>query len=183
MSDPATPDRSETADRSLARGMSELAWLRRGTPLLAYLLGLAGALPVVAMSTALVAIPGGTQVPGLCLALLGYGAITLSFIGAVHWGIALTTSRGTEAGRRLARWRLLLGVLPALAGWAALLIGILWPPYIGLLVLIVGFAVTGAGESLATRRHALPPGYMSMRWLLSVIVTACLLAAALSRMV
>jgi Protein of unknown function (DUF3429) len=168
---------------SLARGMSALVWLRRGTPLLAYALGLAGALPVVAMSTALVAIPSEVRVPKLCLALLGYGAVTLSFIGAVHWGIALASPRSTEASRRLARWRLMLGVLPALAGWASLLIGILTPPFVGLLVLMVGFAMTGAVEAYATRRNALPPGYMSMRWLLTVIVEACLLAAALSRMV
>ena len=163
--------------------MSDLLWVRRGTPLLAYGLGLAGALPIVAMATALVAIPPGIEVPKLCMALLGYGAVTLSFIGAVHWGIALATARASDRARNWARWRLLLGVLPALLGWAAILVAETSTPRAGLPVLIIGFAVTAAIEATAARRNGLPAGYMSMRWLLTVVVEACLLAAALSRLI
>lgn len=53
------------------------------------------------------------------LAFAGYAAVILSFLGAVHWGLALLTPRLTKPQA----WNALgWGVLPALLGWLALLL-------------------------------------------------------------
>ncbi|GAA5836952.1 hypothetical protein JCM11251_004457, partial [Rhodosporidiobolus azoricus] len=46
-----------------------------------------------------------------------YGAIILSFLGAVHWGFEWSKYGGVQGNRRY-----LLGVAPVLAGWGSLLI-------------------------------------------------------------
>lgn len=59
--------------------------------------------------------------------LVSYGAIILSFVGAVHWGLALSS-------RTDQRLTYAAGVVPALVGWAALLL----PVLAGLLLLAAG---------------------------------------------
>ncbi len=65
-------------------------------------------------------------------ALLGYGAVILSFVGALHWGFAMTLGAlGGHQRRRLYIW----SVLPALIAWLAL---VLVPP-LGYALLVGGF--------------------------------------------
>lgn len=60
--------------------------------------------------------------------LIAYGAVILSFVGAIHWGVAM--------GRRnpSPEW-FYASVMPALVGWIALLL----PGLIGLPLLVAGF--------------------------------------------
>ena len=92
----------------------------------------------------------------------------LSFLGAVHWGLALASP---EAPARAPR--LILGVLPALIAWVALLL----ESGLALLLLGAGLLGTALVETLAARRGLLPPGYLGLRWMLSLAATACLWTA------
>jgi hypothetical protein len=136
---------------------------------LAWLLGIAGLLPFAAASLAVQAAPEGWT--GFARgALIGYGAVILAFLGAVHWGFAWRPEPGEEAA---AAPRLMLGVAPALIGWAALLL----PEWPAVLLLAGGIIATAAVEQWATRRGWVPRGYMALRWLLSAGAALCLLAA------
>ena len=136
------------------------------------LLGYAGLIPFAA--AAALALLGPPPWRGLALtALAAYGAVILSFLGAVHWGLAL---RGSEEEATVAWPRLALGVLPALIGWVALLL----PARPGLLLLAAGVMAVAAVETAATRRGLMPPSYLGLRWPLSLGAGACLLLGALA---
>ena len=132
--------------------------------------------------------PAGTQA---LVALMSYSAVILSFLGAVHWGFALAEPPASLAGLapppRAAdpahRPRLLMGVLPALAGWVALLIGLLIPaPAIALCLLIAGFLATNIAEHSGRQRGWVPPSYLWLRWILTVIVVALLVTTLVLRL-
>jgi hypothetical protein len=144
------------------------------TPLLATLLGLAGLLPLLFCGFESLTRAATWALP----ALIGYGAVTLAFLGAVHWGFALAP--GVPAPPpEVERLRLALGILPALAGWIALLL----PAWAGLLVLIGGFIASVVVEAAGHRRALVPPGYMWLRWAHSVIVVAILTTVLVLRLI
>jgi len=136
------------------------------------LLGYAGLIPFVASAALALLGPAPWRGPALA-ALAAYGAVILSFLGAVHWGLAL---RGSPEEAMAAWPRLGLGVLPALAAWVALLL----PARPGLALLAVGVLVVAAVETAATRRGLMPRNYLGLRWPLSLGAGTCLLLGALA---
>ncbi|MCU0944114.1 MAG: DUF3429 domain-containing protein [Rubritepida sp.] len=134
----------------------------------AWLLGLAGLLPFAAAALAVHAAPEAWT--GFAKGtLIAYGAVILSFLGAVHWGLAL---RAPDGEAWAAPWRLGLGVVPALIGWAAMILG----ERPSLLLLALGILATAGVEQWAARQGLVPAGYMALRWVLSLGAAACLLA-------
>jgi len=137
-------------------------------------LGLGGLIPFLAgaLGAVLGGGGGGETLRFLALAVLeAYGAVILSFLGAVHWGFALRAD-GAEAVATPAR--LGLGVVPALVAWVALLL----PGGLALILLAVGVLGTVAVETLAARRGLMPEGYLQLRWGLSLGAALCLLLGA-----
>lgn len=137
-------------------------------PRTARLLGLAGLLPFLG-SLALAAAAAGEARGAALWTLAIYGAVILSFLGAVHWGLALGPGAPRAVDARLA-----LGVLPSLVAWAALLL----PPQPSLLLLAAGLLATAGVETLASRRGLLGAAYLRLRWRLSLAAAASLLAGA-----
>jgi hypothetical protein len=129
-------------------------------------LGFAGLLPFAGL--AVLSLAGVSWAPG---ALAAYGATILAFLGAVHWGFALRALPGEEFA---SRWRLSLGVVPALLAWLALLL----PVPAGLWLLAAGVLGTAVAETVAARRGLLPAEYLRLRWWLSAGAALSLLAAA-----
>lgn len=140
-------------------------------PRTALWLGLAGLLPFLAGALVALLGDGAAVRPFAVAALAGYGAVILSFLGAVHWGFALRgTTDPAEAGATAAR--LALGVVPSLVAWVALLL----PRGPGLALLAAGVLATAAVETLTARGGLVPEGYMRLRWGLSLGAALCLLA-------
>lgn len=134
----------------------------------AWLLGLAGLLPFAASALGFFAAPGPWQ--GFAEgALIAYGAVILSFLGAVHWGLALRAPPDEAA---MGPARLILGVVPALLGWAALLL----PDILALPLLALGLLGTAGAEQWARGRGLIPGDYMVLRWVLSISAALCLMA-------
>jgi hypothetical protein len=141
-------------------------------PPLAVVLGIAGLIPFFACALAtLQADPGTGQTAAI--ALISYGAVILSFLGGVHWGFVIEGAK--EAGERR---RLTLGVVPALVGWSAVLLGITAHAIIGIAVLVAAFIAAAVVEQRGRRTEMVPRGYMILRWALTVVV-ALLLSAVL----
>jgi hypothetical protein len=86
-------------------------------------LGYAGLLPFVG-GALLVWLVREEAHPYVALALSAYGAVIVSFLGGIHWGLAF---RHTEPPLRLLVW----GVLPAIVAWLA----VIMPPSAGLVIL------------------------------------------------
>jgi hypothetical protein len=114
---PAALDPHSKAIRG-ALSMAHIVVLRN-----AQTLGHLGLLPFFALAL-LAWLPAGAAVANLDaarlaqLALVAYAATILSFLGAVHWGLALAAGGIAPARRRQA---LAWGVVPSLLGWLALL--------------------------------------------------------------
>jgi hypothetical protein len=130
-------------------------------------------IPFVGLGIADLATENETQASRLLLALVGYGAVVLAFLGGVHWGFVLHPAAlpdGLPPDSRRDATRLGLGVLPSLIGWAALLTPAFGVPEIGLGVLILGFVATVATEARLRSQGMMPSGYMAMRWGVSIVI-------------
>jgi hypothetical protein len=138
-----------------------------GVPSPAALLGLGGVLPFAA--AALLSLQPGPAGDWASFALLGYGAVILSFLGGIHWGLALARD-ATPDFRELG-----VGVLPSLVGWAGLLAG----GTAGLLMLVAGFLAVLAVDVGLSRDGRAPAWFSRLRTVLTGAVCAALLLAAL----
>ena len=133
---------------------------------LAIQLGYAGLIPFVLLSLAT-----WFEVPLLDRPhhlLQTYAAVILAFMGAVHWGSAMT---GED---RFAQTQLGLSVIPPLLAWLALMI----PQVYGYSLLIVSFAALCMVDGMVSRHQRFPPWYSPMRVVLTTIVVLCLILAA-----
>ncbi|MEM7465916.1 MAG: DUF3429 domain-containing protein [Pseudomonadota bacterium] len=130
-------------------------------------LGYAGLLPFIAGTVALFSTDPAISGPAL-YSLTVYAAVILSFMGAVHWGLAM---QSTETG---ANWQLGLSVLPALLAWLSVS---LQTPSGALLSLAGGFAVLAIIEIFAATKGFVPGWYRNLRIPLTVIVVGLLLLA------
>jgi len=139
-------------------------------PQAAGVLGFAGALPFVALAG--LSFYDNVNVSLQSIEILRlYGALILSFLGGIHWGLAL----GAAVPSLAASWRrYAVSVVPALWGWAAMLA----PTYRGLIVLAVGFVLLLAYDIFAARGSEAPAWYPRLRLPLTAIVVSCLLLAA-----
>jgi len=133
-------------------------------PLSVLLPGLAGLIPFVLLSLSNVLALGLPPVLAL-LAFNTYGAVILSFVGAIWWGLAAATTQTAPKGLMF-YW----SVTPALIGWFATLVA----PDIGVLMLLGGFVLQWLGDAWLVRAY---PG-VAPRWLfpLRTILTAGVLA-------
>ena len=143
---------------------------RQAIPPAAIALGFGGLLPFAAGTLALVAGWHMPFWPKPDVALQAYGAVILSFLGGVRWGLALGVFEPRQQATALA-----ISVLPSLAAWAALLL----PSSMGLPVLIAAFLSLGIADLRIVDLGA-PDWFRRLRILLSTGVVT-LLAVALAR--
>lgn len=148
--------------------------MNRPLPLLATLLGLAGLLPFIACGLASLGLEGDRAM----VALVAYGAVILAFLGGVHWGFALQ-----DPNRQGERPRLLLGVVPSLVGWVALLLAVAVRAEVGIVLVLVGIIGTTLIEIRAHKAGLMPRGYLNLRYVLTGVVVLTLVAVLAMRAV
>ncbi len=148
--------------------MSTDSLARTDVPSWAARLGYAGALPFVALAAAAWWAPETYRAQAM-VALLAYGATIASFMGAIHWGLAMRGAQQPKPGPFL--W----GVTPSLVAWLALLL----PVSQGLVTLALLL-----GMCLAVDRRIYPAyglaEWLPMRLHLTVVATLSLLAGSLA---
>lgn len=103
--------------------------------------------------------------------LIGYGAVILSFVGALHWGFAMLGSGLDPAGRRSVY---LWSVVPALLAWPATWLS---APLANAL-LIAGFMAHYVQDRRLVKRIELPAWYLPLRGRLTVVASLALATAA-----
>ncbi|MFB4204011.1 hypothetical protein KBTX_01606 [wastewater metagenome] len=138
-------------DRRFAGGIEAAARLRTldtRMPAVAAACGYGGLIPFAAGAIALLA--GGG--PTVAAALLGYAAVILSFVGAVHWGMAVAAPAPSPPG-------MALSVVPALLAWP----GVLLPPLPGMVVLAAALAGWRAVERLGWGDDGFPGWFRRLR--------------------
>jgi hypothetical protein len=103
------------------------------------------------------------------LAFVGYAAVTLSFLGAVHWGLAVSNPQFNKTQTRSALgW----GVMPSLLGWLVLLLALAGlPMWVICCLLLIDFALCRAMDGALMRMYSTPPPwYLPLRTRLTVLV-------------
>lgn len=110
------------------------------------------------------------------IAALGYGAVILSFLGGILWGLAIAepSSAAADTGRRRGLW-LCISVVPSLIGWVAIIIA----GSAGLWLLTLAVAAMPAVDLAARRSQLAPSWYLRLRLPVSVAVTLTLGLAAI----
>lgn len=136
----------------------------------AWALGLLGLIPFVVM-VGLLFYAGRDFIafPSLILALSGYSATILAFLGGIRWGSGLVL--GHHETRTL-----IFSVLPALVGWALLFVPSPWM-FAGF---AAAFAALGVWDVVGARGKSFPKWFGRLRLVLTVGVVICQLVAFLS---
>ena len=137
-------------------------------PPLASLMGFGGLIPFFVCAGA--AHSGVSPWAGLALVIIGtYGAVILSFVGAVHWGLAM-------AGGRRPAWYV-WSVMPALYAWLPI---VFLDTRTALLALVPGFLICWSVDRRAADAGLLPRWYMQLRHMLTLGASMALAAASLA---
>ncbi len=131
-------------------------------------LGAAGALAFAALAFAALS-RTGPAATHLTTWLVAYGAVVLSFLGAVHWGLVLAAEQPQRPWLRAG-----FGVLPALAGWVAVWLDITAVPAGAIGLLIAAYLGVAAVERSFYIRGWLPRGYLWLRYVLTLVVVLIL---------
>jgi hypothetical protein len=148
---------------------------------IAVLLTLAGAIPFVLLGAAVMLDPIASDTA--IQVLVCYGAVILSFVGAVHWGFALRDTAHPVNGVPLTpavlgaeRQLLVFGIIPAIIGSLALVAMLHFGvPALALFLLLVGFFLTVVVETIGRGRGVVAGNYLALRWAVSIIVLIVLL--------
>jgi hypothetical protein len=143
-------------------------------------LSVAGLIPFII--PALLVLLDPVDTPIAVQVLISYGAVILSFVGAVHWGFALRDTAHPLPGAMTPtmlgyeRQLLLFGVAPALLGWVALLVMIHFNlPGLSIALLLAGFFLTVVTETIGKGRGLVAGNYLVLRWAVSIVVMLVLL--------
>lgn len=137
---------------------------------MAKVLGYMGLIPFIGLGAATWLLVGSARAQAQ-FTLLAYGATILSFLGAIHWGLAMRDRLDPSP-----RW-LIWGVAPSLVGWVAI---VLSAPN-GLWMLAGALWIC-----LAVDRHQYPrfglQGWLTMRLALTTVASLSCIAAALGNL-
>ena len=133
---------------------------------MARLMGFGGLVPFVGCAVLMYSGNPGVSIVAL-FANAVYAAVILSFVGAIHWGLAMREDRSPA-------WYV-WSIMPALISWAAI---ILLDTRISLLALAIGFTLSWSVDRQAHLRGLIPGWYMKMRHMLTAGATISLLATA-----
>ena len=106
-------------------------------------------------------------------ALYAYGAIILSFIGALHWGLAMSLPELTERQRSA---RFVWSVVPALIAWTA----VLFSQPLAAPLLVVGLIAHYLQDRRLAHQASLPDWYLPLRLRLTSVAVTCLVAGIYS---
>jgi len=144
-------------------------------------LSLAGLIPFIALGAVVLLDPLDSDTA--IQVLVCYGAVILSFIGAVHWGFALRDTAHPVNGVPLTpavlgaeRQLLLFGIIPSVIGWAALLVMLHFAlPALALFFLLAGFFLTIVVETIGRGRGVVAGNWLALRWSVSIVVLIVLL--------
>ncbi len=157
---------ASTLESSLNNLVSRLS----AAPRPALFFGLAGLIPFVGLALLVVVAPPDTQDPA-SQALLQYGALIATFVGALHWAYAVAGVASSASATARYGW----SVLPSLVAWLAL-----QPPtQTGLRLVAVLLVACYLADRQLLRPTSLPQWIADLRLLLTSVAVVSLVVASL----
>jgi hypothetical protein len=137
-------------------------------------LGYGGLLPFVALAAAVWVDSSRSSLWGD--ALLVYGAVILSFVGALHWGFAMSQSDMSAHQRTHC---FVWSVVPALLGWIALLVKYAISPKYACVLLVAGFLLHFWQDKRLVKWVSMPIWYLPLRLRLTFVACASLIVGVI----
>lgn len=134
-------------------------------------LGGAGLIPFILSAALAYTAPDAVDRLRAADAGMFYGAVILSFLGGIRWGLALGPQFARDRNLQIA-----ISVVPSLVGWAALLVA----PVIGALMLIAGFVGMLLLDALLGREGRAPDWFFGLRLILTTGAVLSLIALLIS---
>ncbi len=132
----------------------------------AWALTLAGFVPFAALAIASMVLEIDDPYSGLAVqGLSTYGAVILSFLGGIRWGLVLR-QKSTESSAMT----LILSVVPALVGWSSLFLAI---PTV-FVVQALAVLTMGVWDYIAGQKGVHEPWFVKLRMTITALVTAAL---------
>ena len=161
------------------------------------MLGLAGTLPYLGTSVATVFLSWNLNTPwptssnalnsillshekaGELLNMLepiqiGYGAVLVSFLGAIHWGLEFAEKSSLK---ERTKFRYAVGVIAPMAAWPTIFFPIEW----ALTTQFLAFTGLYFADSRATTRGWAPAWYGPYRWVLTAVVGVAIFISLVGR--
>ena len=162
---------NQTGDALIESIPKSVAWL-----------GYGGLLPFVALTTC--ALLSAEYRPVCQIALILYGAVILSFVGALHWAFAMTLP-GLSASKRSESF--VWSVVPALLAWPAalLMVAAVRDSFVSATLgatiaaglLLAGFISNFVQDARLASVARIPAWYLPLRLRLTVVACVCIAAA------
>lgn len=134
-------------------------------------LGGAGLIPFILAATLTYTAPDAVHRLRAADAGMIYGAVILSFLGGIRWGLALGPLYARDRNLQIA-----ISVVPSLVGWGALLVA----HVAGALMLIAGFVGMLLLDALIGREGRAPDWFFGLRLILTTGAVLCLIALLIS---
>lgn len=103
---------------------------------------------------------------------VGLGAVILSFLGAIHWGLEFAEYGGVQGYRRYS-----LGILPAILAWPTMLLS----TDFALIAQFLGFTFMWFADNQASNMGWTPRWYTSYRFFLTFLVGGSILITLIGR--
>ncbi|KAK6533218.1 hypothetical protein TWF281_007368 [Arthrobotrys megalospora] len=103
---------------------------------------------------------------------VGFGAVILSFLGAIHWGLEFAAYGGSHPYQRY-----LLGIVAPALAWTT----VFMQYDVALLTQFLGFTGMYFADSRATTLGLAPRWYTTYRFLLTFVVGACIVMTLVGR--
>ena len=145
----------------------------KNIPKTALVLGLAGVLPFVIFGLLSITFGGGLTTPKQAdMWLIGYGAVILSFMAGIRWGLALTAHNESDQAVQMA-----VSVVPSLIAWAACFM----PFAYGLPLLAFTHAALAVWDIRAMHNGRGSVWYAKLRMILASLVFGILVLVGLAR--
>lgn len=105
---------------------------------------------------------------------LGYGAVIISFLGAIHWGLELAEKTPMQPRTK---FRLTMGVLAPAMAWPTLMLPVEW----ALTGQFAAFVALYFADAKATTLGWAPAWYGTYRWVLTAIVGGAIVVSLIGR--
>lgn len=105
---------------------------------------------------------------------IGYGAVLVSFLGAIHWGLEFAEKSSLK---ERTKFRYAVGVLAPMAAWPTIFFPIEW----ALTTQFLAFTGLYFADSRATTRGWAPAWYGPYRWVLTAVVGVAIFISLVGR--
>jgi len=136
----------------------------------AWQLAVAGAVPFALLAGAALVLGQKHPMFGVAIdALRAYGAVILSFLGGIRWGMVIENPKADGL-------TLFYSIIAPLAAWLAFFL----TPVTGIILLLIAFSGQGAWDSLSLHRDNRKGWFARLRTIMTCVVAASLLIALLA---